>query len=111
VLTVEVATPDELASVLEVLPRLRLKDVARVRVSCEDEIRRRVDALARAERIDVESAIIGAQPVRELEGVPGCMIGLAELDEDGDPVVEPTPVCAEHELRLVSLSDLDADTE
>lgn len=105
-LSVEVATPEELASVLEVLPRLKLRDVARVRVSCEDEIRRRVAALARKQGMDIESAIIGARPVAELEDVPGCMIGIAELDEDGDPVLEPTPLYPAHELRLL---DIDED--
>lgn len=107
-LTVEVATPEQLASVLEILPRLKLRDVARVRVSCEDEIRRRVAALARKQGMDVESAIIGAQPIAELDGVPGCMIGLAECDEDGDEVLEPTPL---YTPQLVRLLDLDADTE
>lgn len=113
-LSVEVATPDELALVLEVLPRLKLRDIARVRVSCEDEIRRRVAALARKQGMDVESAIIGAQPVAELEGVPGCVVRLAECDEDddegddADELLEPTDIYEPHELRLL---EIEIDTE
>lgn len=107
-LAVEVSSAEEFARVLEILPRFSLREIARVHVSCEQELRRRVAALARREGMDLESAIIGAQPVAELEGTPGCMIGLAELDEDGGPVSDPTPLYEPHEIKLL---DLDLDTE
>lgn len=93
------------AQVRDLLERLPLDELHLLRLyTIPGILRRRVAELARREGMDFESGLLEANPVREVNDLGRAMVGIADVDEDGDEVLEATPLA---DVKPIILSDIE----